>query len=83
MDIFIFHYVKHQYKSNTDLHSERANADIAQLLRRFENIIAFTPVSIAFILKFIMTVFEMMLVEFGSDWDGRVGVLWYCVLLRV
>lgn len=60
-------------KGNTDAHSERANANIAQLLRRFENIIAFTPVRIALIFTFMMIIFELMRVEFWS------GLGWACL----
>ena len=52
------------------MHSDRASADIAQLLRRFENIIAFTPVRIIFGFIYIFAIFETMLVNFwfGLGW---------------
>ena len=51
-------------------HLDRAGADIAQLLRRFENIIAYTPVRIALIFVFIIAVFQAVLVNvwFGLGW---------------
>ena len=52
------------------MHSDRAGADVVQLLRRFENIIAFTPVRIALVMIFMIVVFECALVNiwFGLGW---------------
>lgn len=62
--------------------TDRANADIASLLRRFENILAFTPVRIAFIFIFMIVVFELMLVDpwFGLGWACLGGVVLAAIL---
>lgn len=67
-----------EFTSTKDVMPERADANIASLLRRFENIIAYTPVRIVLFCISALFVFSLMRTNFywGAGWGCLVwGVL--------
>ena len=61
--------------------TERANSDISQLLKRFENIIAFSPVRIALLI--LLWCYMLYLISIDVWWGLGWGLLLFGALCSI